>query len=97
MSWRPAGFDEKVIVTFRGRRSKNVDVLRPPESVTVRWMRYQTLSEVSPVVGITNVPLFTPVHGARNGWKCVSWWKSTCHSKAVAGRVPSSGSVPVPE
>ncbi len=37
-----------------------------------------------------------PVHGAMNGCVCVSWWNTTSHSKALAGSVPSSGSVPVP-
>ena len=71
--------------------------MSPVESVTVRWMRYQTLSEVSPVVGTTKEPDLAPVQGAMKGWVCVSWWKKISHSKEPAGRVPSSGSVPVPE
>ena len=68
----------------------------PAESRTVRWMRYQTLAAVSPVVGIANDPLVAPVVGGDERMVCVSWWKSTCHVKALAGSVPSSGSVPVP-
>ncbi len=60
-------------------------------------MRYQTLAAVSPVVGMVNEPLVAPDVGAMNGCECVSWWKSTCHVKALAGSVPDSGSVPVPE
>ena len=59
-------------------------------------MRYQTLADVSPVVGIWNVPPVMPLVSGMNGCVCVSWWKSTRHVNALAGSVPSSGSVAVP-
>ena len=79
---------------MRGRTSRKVVCVRPAESRTVRWMRYQTLADVSPVVGIVNEPLVAPLVGGMNGCVCVSWWKSTCQVNARAGSVPSSGSVP---
>ena len=73
-------------------------MLRPEESFTVRWMRYQTsVSSVCPSVGMVNDPDFAPVVGGTNGWMWVAWWKSTVQVKALAGSAPSSGSVAVPE
>ena len=69
----------------------------PPESLTVRYSRYQTFAEVSPLLGMANVPLMMPTLSSMAGWVCVSWWKSIRHVNALAGRVPSSASVPVPE
>ena len=42
------------------------------------------------------VPLVMPLVGCKCGCVCVSWWKSIHHVKALAGSVPSSGSVAVP-
>ena len=70
--------------------------MSPPASRTVRWMRYQTFAEVSPMVGTTKEPPVTPLVGGTKGCECVSWWKSTCHVNALAGRAPCSGSVAVP-
>ena len=94
---RPGGVVARWSVETRGMTSRKVVWVRPPESLTVRWMRYQTLAAVSPEVGIVNEPVLRAA-GRRgtNGWVCVSWWKSTRQVKALAGRVPSSVSVPVP-
>ena len=35
-----------------------------------------------------------PIAGPR--WVCVLWWKITSHAKALAGKVPSSGSTADP-
>jgi hypothetical protein len=72
VSWRPDGLVAKDIVVLRGTTSVYVVEVSPVESVTVRWMRYQTLAEVSPVVGTTKEPDLAPVQGAMNGWVCVS-------------------------
>ena len=37
-----------------------------------------------------------PLVGAKNGCVWVSWWNTTSQVKALAGKVPSCGSVPVP-
>ncbi len=82
----------------RGNTSRCTLCVSPAASVTVRWMRYHTLAEVSPVVGTTKLPLVTPLVVGRKGCECVSWWKSTRQLKALAGKVVGvpSGSVPVP-
>jgi hypothetical protein len=67
LTWRPAGLVWKVIVVVRGTMSRVFSLVRPSESTASRWMRYQTLGEVSPVVGITNEPLAEPVVGGMNG------------------------------
>ncbi len=73
-----------------------VDEVSPVESLTVSVIRYRVLPLKSwPLVGIVNVPLFTPVTGVP-GWTWPSWRKSMFQVKALAGSVPSSGSVPVP-
>ena len=93
---RPAGSVARVRVAFRGTTSTKVEEVRPPETRTVRWMRYQTMAAVSPRVAMVNEPVYEPVVDGTCGWVCVSWWKSTRQVKALAGSVPSSGSVPVP-
>ncbi len=80
-----------------GAMSRKVVVESPPESLTVKYSRYQTFAEVSPLLGMANVPLTMPTLSSMAGWVCVSWWKSIRHVNALAGRVPSSASVPVPE
>src|SRR5262245_56328999 len=72
LSWRPAGEVVKDIVVVFGRTSRNFSSVRPAESITDRWMRYQTLGEVSPSVGTTNEPVLDPRVGGRTG--CV--WAS---------------------
>src|SRR5262245_7833206 len=72
VSCSPVGLVAKVIVVVRGRMSRMTSVVRPTESSTTRWIRYQTLAEVSPTVGIVNVPDVDPVVGCTKGWKCVS-------------------------
>ena len=54
------------------------------------------MGESSPVLGMVNEPLFVFVIGPRNGWVWVLWCSSTTQLKALAARVPSSGSVPPP-
>ena len=93
----PGGLVAKVRVDVRGTTSTNMVSVRPPESRTVRWMRYHTFAEVSPVVGMTKEPVLAPLVGGTKGWKWVSWWKSTHQVKALGGRLPFSKSVPVPE
>ena len=83
-----------MIVT--GRMSNCVVVDKPMESVTVKYTRYQTSSEVSPTVGIVKSSDDTSPVGGMNGWACVSCWKSTCHTNRLADNVPSVASVPVP-
>ncbi len=68
VSCRPVGFVAKVIVTVRGRTSRITSVTRPALSTTDRWIRYQTLGEVSPIVGITKEPLVMPAVGGMKGW-----------------------------
>ena len=46
-----------------GNTSRVTSTLLPSASVAVRWMRYQTLAEASPVVGATNDPLDAPLNG----------------------------------
>ena len=43
------------------------------------------------------MPLMMPTLSSMAGCVCVSWWKSIRHVNPLAGRVPSSASVPVPE
>jgi hypothetical protein len=90
------GVVSRVKVAIRGTTSTKVVAVRPPASRTVRWIRYHTFTDVSPVVGITNDPALRPEVGGRNGWTWVSWWKSTCHVNAACGRTPSSASEPAP-
>jgi hypothetical protein len=59
-------------VTTRGTTSTKVVEVSPPESRTVRWIRYQTLVAVSPVSGIVNEPPVLPLVAGKKGWKCVS-------------------------
>src|SRR4026209_1607558 len=93
---RPGGLVSSVTVRTIGTMSRYTEWVRPPASVTVRWIRYQTLLSVSPTVGMVNDPPVTFVVSGTKGWEWVLWWKSTCHVKEPAGRVPSSGSEPVP-
>jgi hypothetical protein len=67
-TWRPVGLVASVICAVRGCTSRNVDEVSLPESVTVKWMRYQTFASVCPVVGIVNEPLVAPLVGGMNGW-----------------------------
>ncbi len=90
------GLVESVIVVVRGITSTYVSSVRPAGSTTERWIRYQTLAEVSPNDGIVIEPLVSPLVGCRNGWKCVSWWKLTHQVKAEAGKAPVSGSLALP-
>src|SRR5262245_8603882 len=53
-SWRPGGLVCSVTLAVRGLTSRKTACVSPPESWTVRWMRYQTFDEVSPSVGIVN-------------------------------------------
>ena len=53
----------KMMLYSGGWMSRVVVCVNPPESRTVSVMRYQTLGETSPVVGIVNEPLVTPVIG----------------------------------
>jgi hypothetical protein len=92
----PAGFVATVTFDLRGFTSRCAWPGWPSVSVTVRWIRYQTLLDVSPDVGTSKQPLSTPVIGPRNGWVWVSWWKRMSHVNALGGRIPSSGSLPVP-
>jgi hypothetical protein len=55
------------------------------------------LAEVSPTVGTTKDPEVAPLVGGRTGCVWVSWWKFTHQVNALAGRPPSSGSLPEPE
>ena len=87
----------RVRVTTRGTRSTNTECVSPGVSRTVRWIRYHTLAAVSPVVGMVKVPPVAPVVGSTKGWAWSAWWKSTRQVNAAAGRLPSSGSTPVPE
>ena len=82
----------RVMVDVRGRTSRKIVVVSPAGSRTVRWIRNQTFAEISPCVGTVNEPLVMPVVAGMNGWKCVSWWKSTRQVKALAGSAPFSGS-----
>ena len=50
------GVVSRVTVVIRGTTSTKVVAVRPPRSRTVRWTRYQTLTDVSPTVGILNQP-----------------------------------------
>ena len=92
----PAGLACNVIWAVFGNTSTKVVLVRPPESVTVRCIRYQTTVDVSPVFGMTNDPLETPLNGAMNSWVWTLWWNTISHVKALGGRFPSSWSVPVP-
>ena len=52
-----------------GAMSRKLLVVRPPESVTVRWIRNHTVGAFSnPDAGAVNVPDFRPGVGVRNGW-----------------------------
>src|SRR5262245_9763195 len=93
---RPAWLASRVTSAFRGRTSRVTSLVRPNESCTRRWMRYQTFALVSPLVGMVKEPLFAPVVSGTKGWKWVSWWKSTRQMKADAGSVPSSKSLAFP-
>src|SRR5262245_6844810 len=95
-SSRPGGFVWIVIVEVRGWMSRYDVWDRPTESVTVRYIRYQTLIEVSPVVGMVNVLDVKPLVAAINEWVCVLWCRSIHQVNALAGSVPSSWSVAVP-
>ena len=47
-NWSPAGLVVNVIVVVRGTTSRKLSDVRPAESMTERWIRYQTLGDVSP-------------------------------------------------
>src|SRR5262249_49155986 len=71
----PPGAVSRVTVVTCGTTSTKVVAVRPPVSRTVRWIRYQTLTEVSPTVGIANEPDLDPDVGGMKGCTWVSWWK----------------------
>ena len=73
LSWSPAGEVANVIVVVRGSTSRKASWVKPTESMTERWIRYQTLAAVSPRVGTVNEPPVTPLVGGRTGWVCASW------------------------
>ena len=54
------------------------------------------VTDVSPRLGMMNEPPVEPLVAGRNGRICPLTWKSTRQVKALGGRLPSSGSVPVP-
>ena len=56
---RPGGSVVNGMVDFLGRMSTESFPVPPLESVTVKIIRYQTLSDVSPSLGIEKVPLVT--------------------------------------
>ena len=63
----------KVVVATSVFRSCEVRCcVRPVESVTVKIMRYHTLPDVSPRVGIVNTPLELPVNGSIKGCEWAS-------------------------
>ena len=68
---RPGGLVVNVMVDFLGRMSTESFPLPPFESVTVKIIRYQTLSDVSPSLGIEKEPLLTPSRGG-SSCLCVS-------------------------
>ena len=72
-SWRPDGIVTSWIATVRGITSRNVDDVRPPESVTVRWIRYQTFGSVWPTLSAVNDPDVAPLVEGRNGWVWSAW------------------------
>ena len=72
LSCRPAGLVASVIRTTRGNTSRCTVCVRPALSLTVSRMRYQTLAAVSPVVGITKLPVVRPLVAGRKGWEWVS-------------------------
>ena len=67
----PFGLVESVIVDVSGITSRTFSFVKPAGSTTSRWIRYQTLGDVSPITGITNDPPVDPLVGGTNGWKCV--------------------------
>src|SRR4029453_9245233 len=89
----PAGVDVSVTCPVLGLESRNVVADAPAESVTVRWMRYQTFDDVSPIAGMKNDPLVAPDVGGTDGCVWVSWWKMTSQVNREAARLPSSASV----
>src|SRR5687767_1062336 len=97
VSVSPGTLERIVIDAVRGRRSRVVVWVSPFESLTVRYIRYHTSAENSPVVGMVNEPEREPLVGWMKGWVWSAWWKSTRQVKALAGSVPSSASEPVPE
>ena len=57
------------MVEVRGTTSRYVVDMAPLESVTVRWIRNQTMAEVSPSMGTVKLPLVIPlVAGTVPGW-----------------------------
>ena len=54
------GMVDSVIVAVFGVTSTNEVVESPAESVAVRYTRYQTLADASPLFGMANVPLAMP-------------------------------------
>ncbi len=56
-----------VIVEVCGITFRNVSCVSPAESTTDRWIRNQTLGEVSPRTGTTKDPPVTPEVGGTNG------------------------------
>ena len=71
-NWSPAGLVVNVIVVVRGTTSRKLSAVRPAESMTERWIRYQTLGDVSPTGGTTKDPPVDPLVGGSTGWVCVS-------------------------
>src|SRR5688500_18899573 len=74
VSVSPGTLERMVIVAVRGVMSRDVDWVSPFESVTVRWTRYHTSVENSPVRGIVNEPDRTPVvPGTKGGGGAARW------------------------
>ena len=89
-SWigSPGGSVASVRFTFCGYTSRNVECVKPLESVTVRRMRYQMLCSVSWATGGTSkVSDATPAYGAMYGWLWASCCRSTCHVNALGGQI----------
>src|SRR6185295_17575621 len=97
VSCAPVGLAAMLIVAVCGVMSRSTVVVAPPGSLTVSRMRYQTLAETSPMVGITTDPDLDPVVGCMNGCVWVSWWNTISQVNPLAATSPVSGSVPEPE
>ena len=71
-NWSPAGLVVNVMAVVRGTTSRKLSAVRPVESMTERWIRYQTLGDVSPTGGTTKDPAVDPLVGGITGCVCVS-------------------------
>ena len=83
------------MVAVRGSKSRMVVLLWFSESLTVSEIRYDTSVEM-PEVGTLNEPPLIPLVGDRIGLACPFRYTSTFQVSALTGKLPSSGSVPVP-